>query len=168
MSIRKNSIVRRHRIVDRRFAFCFLAMRLCNQCFSRDLSCKISFEHDFCENCFRSTRKCDLTSNLTNMNKVIRENEKLNQEILKLKQKIIRFRILCRYWRRKLRELNNKKSANLLKLKKEKHKKMKREEMISSFNFVDDIDQFFFLEKLQRMLNFFSQIDFVDASNTQS
>ena len=100
------------------------------------------------------------------MNKTIRENEKLNQEILKLKQKIVRFRTLRRYWRRKLRELDDKESANLLKLKKEEHKKMKREEMTSSFNFVDDVDQLFFLEKLQRMLNFFSQIDFVDASNT--
>ena len=102
------------------------------------------------------------------MNKVIRENEKLNQKILKLKQKIVRLRTLRRYWRRKLRELDDKESANLLKLKKEEHKKMKREEMIFSFNFVDDVDQFFFLEKLQRMLSFFSQIDFVDASNTQS
>ena len=101
------------------------------------------------------------------MNKIIQENEKLNQEILKLKQKIVRFRILRRYWRRKLRELDDKKNANLLKLKKEKHKKMKREKMIFSFNFVDDVDQFFFLEKLQRMLNFFSQINFIDASNTQ-
>ena len=102
------------------------------------------------------------------MNKIIRESEKLNQEILKLKQKIVRLRTLRRYWRRKLRELDDKKSANLLKLKKEKHKKMKREKMTSSFNFIDDVDQFFFLEKLQRMFNFFSQIDFVDASNTQS
>ena len=102
------------------------------------------------------------------MNKIIRENEKLNQEILKLKQKIVRFRSLRRYWRRKLRELDDKESANLLKLKKKEHKKMKRKEMTSSFNFVDDVDQFFFFEKLQRMLNFFSQIDLVDASNTRS
>ena len=100
------------------------------------------------------------------MNKAIRESEKLNQKILKLKQKIIRFRTLCRYWRRKLRELDDKKSANLLKLKKEEHKKMKRKEMIFSFNFVDDVDQFFSFEELQQMFNFFSQIDFVDASNT--
>ena len=102
------------------------------------------------------------------MNKTIRESEKLNQKILKLKQKIVRFRTLRRYWRRKLRELDDKESANLLKLKKKKHKKMKREKMIFSFNLIDDVDQFFSLEKLQRMLNFFSQIDFVDASNTQS
>ena len=74
------------------------------------------------------------------MNKIIRENEKLNQEILKLKQKIIRLRILYRYWRRKLRESDDKESANLLKLKKEKHKKIKRKKMIFSFNFIDDID----------------------------
>ena len=102
------------------------------------------------------------------MNKIIRESEKLNEKILKLKQKIVRFRILRRYWRRKLRELDDKKSANLLKLKKKKHKKIKREEMTSSFNFIDDVDQLFSLEKLKRMLNFFSQIDLVDASNTQS
>ena len=168
MFIRKNNIVCRHHIVDRRFAFCSLIMRLCNQYFFRDFSCKISLEHDFCENCFRSTRKCDLTSNLASMNKIIRENEKLNQEILKLKQKIVRFRTLRRYWRRKLRELDDKESANLLKLKKEEHKKMKRKKMIFSFNFVDDVDQLFSFEKLQRMFNFFSQIDFVDVSNTQS
>ena len=97
MFIRKNNIVRRHRIVERRFAFCSLTMRLCNQCFSQDFACKISLEHDFCENCFRSTRKCDLISNLASMNKTIRENEKLNQKILKLKQKIVRFRTLRRY-----------------------------------------------------------------------
>ena len=168
MSIRKNNIVRRHRIVDRRFVFCSLTMRFCNQCFFRNLSCKISLEHDFCENCFHSTRKWDLISNLANMNKTIRESEKLNQKILKLKQKIVRFRTLRRYWRRKLRELDDKKSANLLKLKKKEHKKMKRKKMTFSFNFVDDVDQLFSFEKLQRMLNFFSQIDFVDASNTQS
>ena len=97
MSIRRNSTARRHRIVDRRFAFCSLTMRLCNQCFSRDLSCKVSIEHDFCESCFRSTRKCDLISNLASINKFIRKNEKLNQKILKLKQKIARFRTLRRY-----------------------------------------------------------------------
>ena len=102
------------------------------------------------------------------MNKTIRESEKLNQQILKLKQKIVRLRTLRRYWRRKLRELDDKKSANLLKLKKEERKKMKRKEMIFSFNFVDDVNQFFSLDELQRMLNFFSQIDFVDALNTQS
>ena len=74
------------------------------------------------------------------MNKTIRESENLNQKILKLKQKIVRLRILRRYWRRKLRELDDKKSANLLKLKKEEHKKMKWKKMIFSFNFVDDVD----------------------------
>ena len=102
------------------------------------------------------------------MNKTIRESEKLNQKILKLKQKIVRFRTLRRYWRRKLRELDDKKNVNLLKLKKEEHKKMKREEMTFSFNFVDDVDQLFSFEKLQQIFSFFSQIDFVDASNTQS
>ena len=105
-------------------------MRSYNQCFSWDLSCKISFEHDFYENCFRSIRKCDLTSNLTNMNKIIRESEKLNQKFLKMKQKIVRFRILRRYWYRKFRELDDKENTNLLKLKKEKYKKIKWEKMI--------------------------------------
>ena len=156
MFIRKNNIVRRHRIVDRRFSFCVLTMRFCNQCLSRDLSCKIFLEHDSCENCFRSISKCDLTFDLANMNKTIRESEKLNQKILKMKQKIVRLRTMRRYWRRKLRELDDKKSANLLKLKKEEHKKMKREKMTSSFNLIDDVDQFFSFEKLKRMLNFFS------------
>ena len=101
------------------------------------------------------------------MNKIIRENERLNQNILKMKQKTVRLRVLRRYWHRKLRELDDKESANLLKLKKEKHKKMKRKEMTSLFNFVDDVDQFFSFEKLQRMFDFISQIDFVDASYTQ-
>ncbi len=80
----------RNFVVDRRYKYAFLAMRLCRIYVVFDVSCRINKEYLKCKKCYRKNKKCDLTFNYQEINKAIQKTKKLNDKIIKLRLRIAR------------------------------------------------------------------------------
>ena len=89
MSISKTQ-QRRDLTIACKYRNAFFTMRFCKFCLSYDVSCRVNREHLTCEKCYRTNRKCDLTSDYKGMNEAIAKAEKLNNEITELRLKIAR------------------------------------------------------------------------------
>ena len=86
----KTSTFRRFCVVDRIFAFALLIMRSCQFCFFQNVMCRVTKQSLKCENCYRHNLKCDLTLDYQNMNKALKEVEKLKNEILEFRLRFAR------------------------------------------------------------------------------
>jgi hypothetical protein len=110
MPVRPRSITstqRRYRKADsfeRRTAF---AMRPCSACVSRGLTCLVTADSEHCVECYRSHRRCELTSPMAEVDRLGEKEEKLRSEALALESKVLRLRKQARALRKKMRELGD-------------------------------------------------------------
>ena len=86
----KTSTLRRFCVVDRIFAFAQSIMRSCQSCFSQGVMCRVTRQSLKCENCYRHNLKCDLALDYQDMNKALKEVEKLKNEIFELRLRLAR------------------------------------------------------------------------------
>ena len=112
----KTSTQRRIESAARRYRLAPFAMRACNSCSSRGVPCRIGKEHLECEQCFRHNRKCDLSLDYKEMDKASRNVEKLGDEILDMRIKLARVEKQRRYWLKRLKDLGDQESANILEI----------------------------------------------------
>ena len=91
-------------------------MRFCQSCSARGVTCRVTRQSLKCENCYRYNLKCDLASNYQGMNKALKEAKKLNDEILELRLKLARKEKQRKHWRRRLKDLDDHESQNILKI----------------------------------------------------
>lgn len=114
-----SSTTRRLRAADRLFKGAPIAMRPCNACSSLGLACRITRQQLECEGCFRGNRKCDLAPDYQGMDKAVKEAEKLEDEILETRLKLARLEKQRKYWRRRLRDLGDQESRNILEVEED-------------------------------------------------
>ena len=117
MSSNFTIIQRVNLITDRRYRDAILVMRSCGSCQSAEVFCCVNRQYLKCKKCYRKNHKCKLTLNYKKMNETIRRANVLDDEILKIQLKLSRKKKKRKHWLRRLRDLDNKKFENILKLK---------------------------------------------------
>jgi hypothetical protein len=112
-----SSTQRRHRLADKILCLGTIAMRPCALYTRLGVLCVTSTAHESCEQCLRSTRRCDLASPLAEVKRIFKKTEKLQAEALKAEAKAHRLRKQRRTLLKKIRELGARKERNIEKLK---------------------------------------------------
>ena len=155
-----NNDYRRNQIANRRYFHVFEIMRFCQFCLSHDVICRVNREHLKCESCYRNNRKYDLIFDYHEMNKIIKKIDRLNDEILKTRFKLVKLKKQRKYWLSRLRDLSDAKSRNILKI--EKKQSINETSIIISFSkeiFVDFVLLKMFLEIIDEFLRDFSLLN---------
>jgi uncharacterized protein YlxW (UPF0749 family) len=112
-----SSTQRRHRLADKILCLGTIAMRPCVLCTRLGVLCVTSTAHESCEQCLRSTRRCDLASPLAEVERIFKKTEKLQAEALEAEAKAHRLRKQRRTLLKKIRELGAREERNIEKLK---------------------------------------------------
>ena len=99
------------------YQYAVITMHSCCCCKNAEVVCWINHEYSKCKECYWWNWKCNLTPDYENMNKVIQKVNKLDDEILKMQQKLICQKRQQKFWLHWLHELEDKKFKNILKLK---------------------------------------------------
>ena len=94
-------------------------MRPCSSCLSFSVSCRVNRQYLKCEECYRKNRKCELAPDYKGMDEAIAKAEKLDKEIIDLIRKTARRRTERKYWLRRLRDLGDTESRNILEIEAE-------------------------------------------------
>ena len=107
-------------LAHRQYQFAFFIMHFYFSCFFLRKLCHVFCQFVKCKSCFHSVRKCDLISNNKEMNKVISEAEKLNDEILQICIHLIWLKTQWKFWLRCLKSFDDQESQNILKIEENK------------------------------------------------
>ena len=94
-------------------------MRPCSSCLSFGVSCRINRQYLKCEECYRKNRKYKLAPDYKGIDEAITKAKKLDKEIIDLIRKTARKRTKRKYWLRRLRNLGDTQSRNILEIKAE-------------------------------------------------
>jgi hypothetical protein len=82
---------RHSRRADRLFSQCLIIMRLCQSYVSRGLFCVVSDMSEYCEQCFRAKRSCELALSDAEMERLLRQKKELFDKAMEAKAKATRF-----------------------------------------------------------------------------
>jgi hypothetical protein len=110
------STTRRQRRADRLASWGCIVMRACSGCVSRCVVCVVSPEVDACVECFKFNRRCSLAPNDSEIQKQFVAKEKLDNEIKETEAKAARLRKQRRLVLKRLRDLGDRESQNILEL----------------------------------------------------
>ena len=94
-------------------------MRPCSSCLSFGVSCRVNRQYLKYEECYRKNRKCKLAPDYKGIDEAIAKAEKLDEEIIDLMRKTARKRTKRKYWLRRLRDLGDTESRNILEIEAE-------------------------------------------------
>ncbi len=93
-------------------------MRPCQTYVSFGVSCQINREYLKCEKCYQKNWKYNLVPNYQKINKTIKEVKKLDDKIMKLRLRIARKTKQKKHQLRRLKDIDNVESKNILKIEK--------------------------------------------------
>ena len=116
------STIRRHTRAEDFRRRGFVVMRACQPCTDRQQLCYFSRELNKCVDCYKFDRKCDLAPNVQDFDKQHDILDRLDDEILALHQKLKRKRTERRLALKRLKELNDRESLNILELEEDEKK----------------------------------------------
>jgi hypothetical protein len=85
------SIIRYSRRADRLFSQYLFIMRPYRFCVFRSFLCVISDLSEYCEQCFRRKRSCELTPPDAEIERLLRQKKELFNKAMKAKTKVTRF-----------------------------------------------------------------------------
>jgi hypothetical protein len=88
----RNSTFRRYRNADKLLATGVIFMRPCVHYVRSSLLCVLSPSFEKCEQCYRFNRPCDLATSWFEVDRLFEKRDKLREERLAAKVKIIRLR----------------------------------------------------------------------------
>jgi hypothetical protein len=110
------STVRRSRKADSLQRVSSLAIRPCSFCVSRGLICSVTDAFDFCVECYRSHRRCELASPMAEVKRLASQKAKLEEQILEAEAKALRLRPQKRVIQKKMRSLGDREEQNIQEL----------------------------------------------------
>jgi hypothetical protein len=108
-----SSTVRRSRKADSLLRASYLAIRPYSSYASRGLTCSITDAFDFCVECYRSHRRCELASPMAEVKRLASQKAKLEEQILEAKAKALRLRRQKRVIQKKMRSLGDREKQNI-------------------------------------------------------
>ena len=126
---KKNSTDRRRSAAEKRSRLRPLAMRTCQACVNDPSKprCVITQESLSCTECDKYRRQCDLSPNYLKWDKALRQEERIEEEILELQMKLARKRKEQKHWLRVRRELGDREAQNILELEEDERLESERE-----------------------------------------
>ncbi len=107
---------RRNFVADRRYKYALFSMRPCRTCVAFGVPCQVNREYLKCEECYRKNRKCDLAPDYQGMDEAIQNAKKLDDEITKLRLRIARKTKQRKHWLRRLKDMGDAESKNILEI----------------------------------------------------
>jgi hypothetical protein len=123
---KKSSTSRRHQTADDIKSGGWVTMRSCLGCLQHNVPCVVSDFSDSCERCYRFNRCCELSSPSSEIARLSREADKLDEQILAERTKSIeaeaksfRLRKQRRLLTKKLRDLGDREAQNIAELEKD-------------------------------------------------
>ena len=118
-----SSSQRRHRFADRLLAKGTLATHPCSSCNSFNVSCTTSNLSDRCEQCSRYNRSCELAAPDTELDRLEKKDQELDEEILQLNKqafeasaKVLRLKKQKQLIRQRMRALVDREARNIAEL----------------------------------------------------
>ena len=137
------STIRRYKLADRKFRRATVTMRPYKNCRGRGTTCKVTRQQPKCEEYFRHNRKCELAGDYEGIDKAIREAEKLDNEILQSRMKTARLEKQRRFQLKRLKELGDKESANILEIEEQEQEEgiQAEDPILNDFSFDVSLDQ---------------------------
>jgi len=116
MPVKLSTEQRRNSVADRCYKHALLTMRPCRACVSFGVPCRVNREYLKCEECYRKNRKCDLAPDYQGMDEAIQNAEKLDDEITELRLRIARKTKQRKHWLRRLKDMGDAESKNILEI----------------------------------------------------
>ncbi len=114
-----SSTKRRHATADHIALIGTERMRKCTRCAVDGAPCIVSELSDSCERCYRTHRSCELSAPWSEVQKVLAQSDKLDEQILESQAKILRLRKQKRALVKKLKELGAREEQNVFGLEQD-------------------------------------------------